>query len=124
MPKPSGLTVAAPETTWSLIPSFGYGVVGVRPEDARRVRLVLAEERLGLRAVGAGRRLEPVAGERVVARRRAPSRRARCVGRVASSPHAQVLRNHSVGSTSSVASSGPWFSTSIRISTSVGEAFA
>jgi hypothetical protein len=26
------LTVAAPETTWSLIPSFGYGVVASEPK--------------------------------------------------------------------------------------------
>ena len=32
MPKPSGLTVAAPETTWSLMPSFGYGVVASEPK--------------------------------------------------------------------------------------------
>ena len=32
MPKPSGLTVAAPETTWSLIPSFGYGVMASTPK--------------------------------------------------------------------------------------------
>ena len=31
VPTPSGLTVAAPETTWSLIPSFGYGVVAAAP---------------------------------------------------------------------------------------------
>ena len=32
MPTPSGLTVSAPETTWSLIPSFGYGVVASDPK--------------------------------------------------------------------------------------------
>ena len=45
-------------------------------------------------------------------------------GRDAPVFHDQVLRNHSVGSTSSVASSAPWFSTTMRIRTSVGEAFA
>ena len=38
----------------------------VRPEDARCVRLVLAEERLRQRTVGAGCCFEPVAGELVV----------------------------------------------------------
>ncbi len=32
MPNPSGLTVAAPETTWSLMPSFGNGVVASAPK--------------------------------------------------------------------------------------------
>src|SRR6478609_302349 len=36
----------------------------------------------------------------------------------------QVLRNHRVGSTVMVASSGPWLRTVIRASTSVGDAFA
>ena len=31
VPRLSGLTVAAPETTWSLMPSFGYGVSGGPP---------------------------------------------------------------------------------------------
>ncbi len=37
-----------------------------RPEHARRVRLVLAEQRLRQRAVRPGCRLEPVTGERVI----------------------------------------------------------
>ncbi len=45
-------------------------------------------------------------------------------GRGAPSSQDQVLRNHSVGSTSKVASSGPWFSTTMRISTSEGLALA
>ena len=43
---------------------------------------------------------------------------------MSSSPQLQVLRNQSVGSTSSVASSGPWFWTVMRARISVGEAFA
>ena len=35
-----------------------------------------------------------------------------------------MFRNQSVGSTSRVASSGPWFSISMRASTSVGDALA
>ena len=31
MPTPSGLTVAAPSMTWSLMPSFGYGVIDGAP---------------------------------------------------------------------------------------------
>ncbi len=45
-------------------------------------------------------------------------------GRGAPCAHDQVLRNHRVGSTSRVASSGPWFSTTTRMSTSVGVALA
>ena len=33
MPVRSGLTVAAPLTTWSLMPSFGYGVSGAAPNS-------------------------------------------------------------------------------------------
>ena len=43
-----------------------------------------------------------------------------CLGR----PHAQVLRNHSVGSTCSLAASGPRLSTVIRRHRSVGAALA
>ena len=32
VPLSAGLTVAAPATTWSLIPSFGHGVVGSDPK--------------------------------------------------------------------------------------------
>ena len=123
MPKPSGLTVAAPETTWSLIPSFGYGVVASEPKTRGGVRLVLAEERLGRLAVGAGRALEPVAGERVVgdAEGRAVALDPRTVGaalrrpRVPEPERRQHVQRRLVG---------PWFSISIRASTSVGEAFA
>ncbi len=45
-------------------------------------------------------------------------------GRAASSSHDHVLRNQSVGSTSSVASSAAWFSTTMRARISVGDAFA
>ena len=55
------------------MPSFGYGVLVGAPEDAGLVGLVLAEQRLGGQAVGAGRGIQPVAGERVVAD---PQRRA------------------------------------------------
>ena len=106
------------------MPSFGYGVVAAEPKTRGAFGLVLAEERLGRRAVGPGRAVEPVAGEPVVGddERRAVAldpRAARAPG-----SHDHVLRNQSVGSTCSVASSGPWFSSSIRISTSVGEALA
>ena len=36
MPIPSGLTVGAPPTTWSLMPSFGYGVIGGTPSIRAR----------------------------------------------------------------------------------------
>ena len=96
----------------------------LRAVEARGVRLVLAEQRLRRLAVGAGRPLEPVAGERVLGHgeRRAVALDPR--PRRQPGLHDQVFRNQRVGSTSRVASSGPWFSISIRASTSVGEAFA
>ena len=106
MPTPSGLTVAAPETTWSLIPSFGYGVVAAAPNTRGAFDSFSQRSALGNDAVGAGRAVEPVAREAVVGNgecRPSPSIR----GREPSSPYDQVLRNQSVGSTCSVASSGP-----------------
>ena len=106
------------------MPSFGYGVVASEPKTRGAFVSFSQKSASGARAVGAGRGLEPVAGERVVGDHERRRRRARAADGSTSSPHDHVLRNQSVGSTSSVASSGPWFSSSIRISTSVGEAFA
>ena len=55
------------------MPSFGYGVVASPPKTRGDVGLVLAEERDGRRAVGAGRRRQPVRpGARVVGAQVAP----------------------------------------------------
>ena len=77
VPTRSGLTVAAPWTTWSLIPSFGYGVARVGAVQALVVGLVLAEQQRSARCRPApvpADQLE-VAEERVVdadRRRRRP----------------------------------------------------
>ena len=66
MPNPSGLTVAAPETTWSLMPSFGYGVVASDPKMRGAFVSFSQKSASGSAPSGAGCRFEPVAGERVV----------------------------------------------------------
>ena len=96
----------------------------LRPEDPRRVRLVLAEERLGLRAVrGRGR---PRAGSRRARgpRRRPPSRRLRASDASPRRPTTRCCGTTASAARRSSPRPGPWFSSSIRISTSVGEAFA
>ena len=77
VPTPSGLTVAAPPMTWSLIPSFGYGVIDGTPSIRGAVRLVLAEEQRRLRAVRTGADLERVVAELGVARQDRPAVRSR-----------------------------------------------
>ena len=122
-PRRSGLTVSAPETTWSLMPSFGYAVSGGPPY--RRAVFVSLSQNTARGGTPSG----PAA-----ASSRYPSRR--CSSTTTASPssartgtgwsayHLHRLRNHSVGSTSMVASSGPRFSTVMLASTSVGETFA
>ena len=124
VPRCSGFTVAAPDTTWSLIPSFGYGVIGVGAEDAGRVRLVVAEQRPRRRAVRP--RTRPRGGSRRAgrARRRPRRRRRRPRTGVSSSPHAPRVAEPQRRQHVELASSGPWFSTATRTSTSVGDALA
>ena len=123
VPRPSGLTVSAPETTWSLMPSFGYGVSGGAPY--RRAVFVSLSQKTARGGTPSG----PAA-----ASSRYPSSRwsstttaspsSARTGTGWSAYHLHRLRNHSVGSTSMVASSGPRFSTVMLASTSVGETFA
>ena len=124
-PTTEGLTVGAPLTTWSLMPSFGYAATRPRAAAARGVRLVVAHERRRVaRRPGSIDALSwraPSQGWWIVIVR-APSTASE--GRSASSSHDQVLRNHAVGSTCSTSGSGPTLVTSISHSTSVGSAFA
>ena len=99
VPSPAGLTVAAPETTWSLIPSFGYAVTGARAVQTSGVGLVVAEHRPRQLTVRARRGLEPVSGEPVVLDHDGVAVLPKD-GHVRRPPPRQVLRNHRVGSTS------------------------
>ena len=105
------------------MPSFGYGVVAGAPKTRGRLVSFSQKSDSGARPSGPGAASSRYpASAWSVTRSDVPSRAMR--GRGAPSSQDQVLRNHSVGSTSMVASSGPWFSTTTRISTSVGVALA
>ena len=119
MPVWSGLTVGAPLTTWSQIPSFGYGVAGSCPKT--RAAFVSFSQKSGSGVAG---RREPARAEVVVLGADRARRRAAATARGKASPHDHVLRNQSVGRTSIVAASGPALRTEMRTSTSSGEAFA
>ena len=103
------------------MPSFGYGVSGAPPY--KRAMLVSLSQNSARRdAVGPGR-----ASNRYPASRWSSTTTASPASRTGtgwSAYHRHRLRNHSVGSTSIVASSGPRFSTVMLASTSVGETFA
>src|SRR5208283_6023683 len=107
VPSPTGLTVAAPWITWSLMPSLGYGVTGAAPYN--RARLVSFSQNSSCGPVPSG----PAAAmsSRVprngwsMATDRSPEDRS--PGRASPSPQDQVLRNHAVGSTWTVSASGP-----------------
>ena len=127
VPTPSGARIRSPSTTWSLIASFGCAaVVRSSPPQAGRVRLVVADEPVGQRAVGIRAGVERVRAERRVMEvdrgRAGPSSGARAAGR--RGPTTSVLRNQAVGSTWRVAGSGPAFVTRIRRQRSSGPAFA
>ena len=102
MPVCAGLTVAAPSTTKSLIPSFGYGGDSSAPKQAGGVRLVVAEERARASRSPRGSG-SPSSGCSATSR----SSRSVIDGFGAPMSHDQVLRNHSVGRTSIDAGSGP-----------------
>jgi hypothetical protein len=54
VPEPSGFTVAAPETTWSLIPSFGYGVDAAEPKTRGALDSFSQNNASGCATSGAG----------------------------------------------------------------------
>ena len=124
VPLRSGLTVAAPWITWSLMPSLGYGVIGSAPY--RRFRLVSFSQNNAAGAAPSGPESaisssEPSHGCSIPT---APSPVADRVGLGSSSSQDQVLRNQAVGSTCRVSASGPLLVTEIFISRSSGSALA
>ena len=96
----------------------GRPVGGV--EETLGVGLVLGEEERGRAITGE----VPRAELGVIGARSPPGPPAAGAGRAPLPPHDHVLRNHTVGSTWSVAGSGPRFSTVIRTRMSSGEALA
>jgi hypothetical protein len=107
VPRWSGLTVGAPPITWSLMPSFGYGVAGAAPN--RRLTLVSFSQNSGTGLLPSGpgpasSSREPRKGCSVLI---TESPDAASTGLGASASHDQVLRNQAVGSTCTVSVSGP-----------------
>src|ERR1700719_3941070 len=94
VPRWSGLTVGAPPITWSLIPSFGYGVEGAAPN--RRLRVVSFSQNNGTGATPSGpgpanSSRDPRKGcSALIAEPAEPT----STGLGAPVSHAQVLRNH------------------------------
>ena len=127
VPVRSGLTVAAPLITWSLMPSFGYGVIGAAPYS--RARFVSFSQNSVTGGVPSGpgpaiSSISPQTGWETVT---PPPAAAPSIGRASAAlepPQDQVLRNQAVGSTCRVAASGPALVTEIVISRSSGEALA
>src|SRR5690242_18004598 len=119
VPCRSGLTVAAPLTTWSLMPSFGYDERPAVPQI--RSLLVSLSQNSGTpeSSCVSDQTLSPNAATNlpVAAVMTGTSSLPR-------SPHDQTLRNQKVGRTWIVASSGPMFVTRTRMSRSRTSAFA
>ena len=113
VPVASGLTVARPCTTWSLIPSLGYGSPGWL--QSLSVLLSLWQNTAS-GAPSPRSAIGPSSGSRASS---APSVSV-IAGRSDSGSHDQRLRNHRWGSTCSVAASGPALRTVTRMQMSAG----
>ena len=120
----SGLTVAAPATTWSLIPSFGYG--GLVSEPYSRASFVSFSQKSAVGAVPSGP--GPASSSRSPrngwSMAMAASSRSQRRGLAASTSQLHVLRNQAVGRTCSVSVSGPALVIWTVINRSVGLALA
>jgi hypothetical protein len=126
VPVRAGLTVAAPPTTWSPIPSFGYGVTGSLPNNS--ASLVSLSQKSSSGAVPsvpgpASSSSSPANGCWTLTAAQLSPGTAVSAGLLVPS-QAQVLRNQVVGSTCTVAWSGPALVTLIRIKMSSGLALA
>ncbi len=129
VPRRSGLTVAAPLITWSLMPSFGYGVTGAAPKS--RAVLVSFSQNSGIGRAppgpGPARSSSSFPNGCQMLTASAPADAAAAVARTglgAPSSQDQVLRNQAVGSTCRVAASGPALVAWTVIRMSSGSAFA
>ena len=121
-----GFTVGAPPTTWSLMPSFGYGVTEGQPKS--RWLLVSFSQNSGLGAVpsdavAASSSSGPRNGCSIstpLAESSAPPVPFAAIFMTgfAESSHDHVLRNQAVGSTCTVSASWPAFVTLTSISNS------
>ena len=102
------------------MPSFGYGVAASARRQTRSALVSFSQNSASAEPSPARYRraeLGVLGDERAV-------RRAGSTASASSSPHDHVLRNHSVGSTSSVAASGPALRTEMRMQMSSGAALA
>src|SRR5260370_38207728 len=112
VPRRSGLTVAAPLITWSLMPSFGYGVTGAAPNS--RAVLVSFSQNSGVGRGPSGpapaRSSSSVPNGWSMRTATAPAGASSAAARAGRGPppaQDQVLRNPAVGSTCRVAAAGP-----------------
>ena len=118
--------MGAPPITWSLMPSFGYGVSGAAPNSRARFVSFSQNSTVGSVPSGPGPAISsssPTNGCSM-ATTGVGSGRPEHRPRRESSPQDQVLRNQAVGSTCKVSVSGPALVTEIVISRSSGEALA
>ena len=121
-----GFTVGAPCTTWSLMPSFGYGVLAADPKKRGKFVSFSQKSRVGSVPSGAepARRIHvPPTGSSATATA-AVVEIARITGRSAVPSQDHRLRNHRVGRTCSTASSVPALRIFNRMQTSSGVALA
>src|SRR4051812_1830851 len=100
-----GLTVGAPETTWSLMPSFGHGA----PSVPKRLRALVSFSQKSTE--GEPELDSPIEPRTPCWTAISLSAVSVIVGLRWCSTHAQVLRNHACGSRWMVASSAPVFVT-------------
>src|SRR5487761_387159 len=124
VPVRPGFTVGAPLTTWSLMPSFGYGVTGCAPNSRRRLVSFSQNSCAGSAPSGPGPAVSSSGPRNGWPTATDEASVAAIDGRGAPISQDQVLRNQAVGSTCSVAGSGLALVTEIAISRSSGSAFA
>src|SRR5262249_51377880 len=125
VPTSSGLTVAAPVSTWSLMPSFGNGVSATAAPHTRTVLVSFSQNRnAGSAPSGPGAALRwYVPRRRGLATSASPERMIEGLS-VGGAFQLHALWNQRCGSTWMTAASGPAFSTVTFMQTSVGDALA
>src|ERR1039457_1438373 len=106
------------------MPSFGYGVTGAAPNRGCVLVSFSQNSAVGTVPSGPGPAISSNWPRNGWSTRIAPAPVAAKAGRGAPSSQDQVLRNQAVGSTCTVAGSGPALVTEIAISKSSGSALA